>query len=141
MKTVRHLEKNENGKDFFIGDLHGALDSLLFMMEVVGFDKTKDRIIACGDLVDRGDNSMGCLDLLLEPWFFSVFGNHEEFCLLGFKDYSHTGAIHMINGGHWFYEMTESNQQYSPKYVINIRKPKCELNKSSTNIAVIFRQS
>ena len=112
MKTIRHLPKNEIGRDFFIGDLHGALDTLHFMMEVVQFDKSKDRVIACGDLVDRGDNSTGCLDLLNEEWFFSVFGNHEDFCIQGYSHYEAVSDLHKINGGQWFYNLSLEQRKH-----------------------------
>ena len=111
MKTIRHLHKNEIGRDFFIGDLHGTLDTLHFMMDVVQFDKLKDRVIACGDLVDRGDNSTGCLDLLNEEWFFSVFGNHEDFCVQGYSDES-ISSLHKINGGQWFYNLSPEQRKH-----------------------------
>lgn len=45
------------------------------------FDFDHDRLFALGDIIDRGDNSEGCLALLNEPWFFSVLGNHEAMFL------------------------------------------------------------
>lgn len=69
---------NEVGRDFIVGDLHGQLAELQRQMSVVGFDTKRDRLFSVGDLVDRGPDSMGCVDLLDEPWFHAVRGNHEQ---------------------------------------------------------------
>ena len=47
-------------------------------MELIGFDKTKDRMFSVGDLPDRGIDSYGTLQLLNESWFYPVLGNHEQ---------------------------------------------------------------
>jgi len=69
---------NETGRDFIVGDLHGQLEELERQMADVGFDIERDRLFSVGDLVDRGPDSMGCVDLLDEPWFHAVRGNHEQ---------------------------------------------------------------
>lgn len=76
--NVFHLPANEEGRDFIIGDLHGCYDALLTAMIYVKFDQTKDRMLAVGDLIDRGPQSYECLKLLDNPWFYSTYGNHEE---------------------------------------------------------------
>lgn len=76
--NVLHLPTNEDGRDFIVGDLHGCYDELLAAMIYVKFDETKDRMIAVGDLIDRGKKSYECLQLLDKPWFYSTLGNHEE---------------------------------------------------------------
>lgn len=75
-------QENTRGRDFVIGDLHGCIDVLHRRMEEKKFDPSVDRIFATGDLVDRGPNSEACLELLDEPWFVSVMGNHEDAGLL-----------------------------------------------------------
>lgn len=75
--TVTHHDINTQGRDFIIGDLHGCRSMLDTLLEHVGFDAAKDRLFSVGDLVDRGPNSLECLDLLLEPWFYPVLGNHD----------------------------------------------------------------
>ncbi|GIK74438.1 MAG: serine/threonine protein phosphatase [Chloroflexota bacterium] len=75
---VGRLAENRTGRDIVIGDLHGHADRLLRLMDRERFDPARDRIIACGDLADRGPASRRCLNLLSEPWFFSVRGNHDQ---------------------------------------------------------------
>jgi serine/threonine protein phosphatase 1 len=104
------LPENEIGRDFIVGDLHGAFDALMAAMESVDFDKSTDRIISVGDLIDRGAKSLDCFNLVYEPWFFAVRGNHEQMMHDGLKHLIKFGArsdnIDMMNwlknGGDWF---------------------------------------
>ncbi|MGK9451467.1 metallophosphoesterase [Acidithiobacillus caldus] len=75
-KVQTHPE-NTQGRDFIVGDLHGCLRPLHALLDRVRFDTAKDRVFSVGDLVDRGPDSEGCLELLREPWFYPVLGNHD----------------------------------------------------------------
>ena len=75
--TVVYHSPNTQGHDFIVGDLHGCRSMLDALLEHIGFDAAKDRLFPVGDLVDRGSDSEGCLDLLHEPWFCPVLGNHD----------------------------------------------------------------
>ncbi|MHB1321381.1 MAG: metallophosphoesterase [Acidithiobacillus ferrivorans] len=72
---------NLQGRDFIVGDLHGHPDVLRRLMDHVAFDYDMDRLFSVGDLVDRGPNSAGALDLLEAPWFYPVLGNHDAMLL------------------------------------------------------------
>lgn len=78
---VRRLPPNLNGRDFYIGDLHGCTDHLTRLLEYVAFDPSSDRVFSVGDLVDRGPDSLGATEFLDTPWFFAVLGNHEIWSL------------------------------------------------------------
>ena len=107
---VETFNKNEAGKDYVVGDIHGCFDLLNDKLYEIGFDKKKDRLFAVGDLVDRGPKS-GDVDKWLEyPWFHSVMGNHEQFCIesLYDKDSAHG---HYLNGGQWFHELCGSEKR------------------------------
>lgn len=73
-----HIEKNKIGRDFAVGDIHGHIDLLIEELSYQGFDESKDRLFSVGDLIDRGPQSLKCLELLDKPWFFAVRGNHEQ---------------------------------------------------------------
>ncbi|MEC4683167.1 MAG: metallophosphoesterase [Nitrospirota bacterium] len=67
---------------YVVGDLHGQISLLQDLMASVSFDRTQDRLIASGDVIDRGAD-VGELLLFLyegfrEGWFLPVLGNHEE---------------------------------------------------------------
>lgn len=99
----RVLPRNDTGRDFFVGDLHGERALLDIALMTVRFDPTVDRVISVGDLLDKGANSPGCLALLDEPWFHYVAGNHERAFVQSIKTLVSTGeftpAARM--GNHW----------------------------------------
>lgn len=77
MKYVKTYNRNLAGRDFVVGDIHGCYDQLMNLLKEIKFNFAKDRMFAVGDLVDRGPKSKEVLDLLYEPWFHSVIGNHD----------------------------------------------------------------
>lgn len=103
--------KNEEGRDFVIGDLHGAYNRLMQFMDFINFDKSKDRIFSVADLVDRGPQSLECLMLIYEPWFFSVRGNHEQL-MVDFFDDGPTGMWWAPNGGSWGLQYARPNSEF-----------------------------
>ncbi len=67
---------------YVVGDLHGQISLLIALLDKVSFDKKRDRLIAVGDVLDRGSRVGDLLNFLYEAagagWFQSVKGNHEE---------------------------------------------------------------
>lgn len=96
---VRRFAANA-GRDFVVGDLHGCLAEFRSVLAQVDFDKAKDRVFSVGDLIDRGPDSIGCLELLYEPWFYPVIGNHEQLMLDAYRGRT-DGELWMVNGGAW----------------------------------------
>jgi serine/threonine protein phosphatase 1 len=81
-----------------IGDIHGCLDPLRRLWDVIDFQKN-DRMIFLGDYVDRGPDSKGVIDFLMnlqDQGHNVVFlsGNHEEKFLLAQMDET--------DRDHWF---------------------------------------
>jgi len=69
--------------DYAIGDIHGCLDKVVRLLEVLCYDPTTDRLIFLGDYIDRGPDSKGVLDLLLHlqqvnPANVFLMGNHGD---------------------------------------------------------------
>ncbi|CAG4886324.1 metallophosphoesterase [Paraburkholderia saeva] len=75
---VWHHSVNRKGRDFIVGDLHGCVDALRYLLREIAFDPARDRLFSVGDLVDRGTQSEEALALLDKPWFYAVLGNHED---------------------------------------------------------------
>ncbi len=48
-----------------IGDVQGCLDSLKNLLQEIGFDDQSDRLWLLGDLVGRGPDPCGVLDLVI----------------------------------------------------------------------------
>lgn len=98
------LERNTKGVDYFVGDIHGCYDELMNRLTVMGFDKSVDRLISVGDLIDRGEKSHESLLLTKEDWFYAVRGNHESFVT------DNTPVMRMCwlqNGGEWSEQLSD----------------------------------
>jgi hypothetical protein len=70
------------GRTIVIGDLHGCLKEAEELLEKCGA-RPEDHVIFAGDLVDRGPDSAGCVDLALRVEARQgkpacILGNHEE---------------------------------------------------------------
>lgn len=76
-KAVRKFPMNTRGQDYVVGDLHGAFELLHRALMKSKFDPNNDRLFLCGDMVDRGEDSIKALRLLNLPCVFAVPGNHE----------------------------------------------------------------
>ena len=92
----------ESERVFIVGDIHGCLDMLKRLMDKIDWRPDEDRLIFLGDYVDRGADSRGVVDFILEISKTSslvqcLMGNHENILL----DFLNTGEPRMliINGG------------------------------------------
>ena len=65
--------------DSVVGDLQGCLDPLLMLLDRVQFEPTTDRLIAAGDLINRGPQSLETLRFCMDlgSAFKTVLGNHD----------------------------------------------------------------
>ena len=69
-------------KTIVIGDIHGCFDELCELLDLIG-PTADDRIIAIGDIVDRGPDSEKVLEFFRDqPNAVSLMGNHERKHLL-----------------------------------------------------------
>jgi serine/threonine protein phosphatase 1 len=87
---------------FIIGDIHGCLQMLLRLMDKIDWRPQKDRLIFLGDYVDRGEDSCGVIDFVLDISSRSsmvecLLGNHEHI-LLDFLR-GRDPAAFFLNGG------------------------------------------
>jgi serine/threonine protein phosphatase 1 len=98
--TNKIFNANKLGNDYFVGDIHGQYSLLNEQLKSAGFNFKTDRLFAAGDIIDRGSESEKCLELLIEPWFHSVLGNHEQLFLQGFSNASFWKVL-VDNGGGW----------------------------------------
>ena len=91
-------------KLYAVGDIHGSLTHLTRLVERVPFE-SEDRIVFMGDYIDRGPDSRGTVQFLLQfrkqfPRSVFLRGNHEEM----FEDYLHRSGqfpsgTFLLNGG------------------------------------------
>jgi len=98
-------------KVYAVGDLHGCYTLFMKELEKINFDFQQDLIVSVGDFIDRGYENLECIQLLSEPWFISIRGNHEDICIRG-PSSSEYKRFHKENGGEWFYLIKEEVQFY-----------------------------
>jgi serine/threonine protein phosphatase 1 len=98
---------------YAIGDVHGCADRLLMLHALIAADARarpsarQTVLVYLGDYVDRGPDSAGVLDLLLEPpplpeaEVVTLLGNHEAMMLDACEPGAHPGALPfwLDNGG------------------------------------------
>ena len=65
--------------NYAIGDLQGCYSELQCLLKKISFDKTEDTLWFCGDLVNRGSESLDCLHFLysIRENCHIVLGNHD----------------------------------------------------------------
>ena len=93
---------------YAIGDIHGRLDLLVRLQELIVADAARSNarrrvLVYVGDYIDRGPDSAGVIDLLLDrplPGFEIVhlLGNHED-TFLQFPDDTGVGPSWLTYGG------------------------------------------
>jgi len=69
--------------DYAVGDVHGCLDKVLRLLENLNYDPAQDRLIFLGDYIDRGPDSKGVLELMVQLQLENasnvfLMGNHED---------------------------------------------------------------
>lgn len=67
----------------FVGDVQGCAAELRDLLEVAGFKPGRHRLALCGDLINRGPDSAGVLELARRLDARTVIGNHEVALLEG----------------------------------------------------------
>ena len=108
---------------YAVGDIHGEVELLEELLEKLP-SKKDDRFVFVGDYVDRGFDSKGVVELLIE---FSkerdcvfLLGNHESMFLdfIGWKAEEYfAGDAFLMNGGdrtlasYGYFEMSEPDQE------------------------------
>lgn len=89
-------------RTFVIGDVHGCLDPLRRLMERIPWEPDADRLVFVGDYIDRGPDSKGVVDYILQLRGLGgavrcLLGNHERM-LLDFLA-ERNQQLYMVNGG------------------------------------------
>lgn len=77
---------------FCTTDSHGCLNELLDCFKQSNFDYEKDKLIHCGDLVDRGPDSFLLVEELMKiKNLITIRGNHDQI----HEEWIRTGVHHM----------------------------------------------
>lgn len=114
LQMVRRFSINETGRDFVVGDIHGCYSLLEQALACIDFNPGKDRLFSVGDLIDRGPESLRCLEFLQQPFFHPVMGNHEDMLLDmyvdGTPDLSYIAEWAKQNGVEWWYDISDDDR-------------------------------
>jgi serine/threonine protein phosphatase 1 len=112
-KETLHMKKNEWGRDFVVGDIHGCYSELQAILQSIKFNVSRDRLICCGDLTDRGPDSSLVANYVKQSWFYSIMGNHDECILWAFTkkpgfalDRWYSDSV----GGYWWSTLSSGEQ-------------------------------
>lgn len=64
---------------YVVGDVQGCYEPLCRLLEEVRFDQSRDTLVSVGDLINRGPNNIGVVELArsLGSSFRGVLGNHD----------------------------------------------------------------
>jgi hypothetical protein len=69
--------RNPELRTIIIGDVHGCRRELEGLLDRIGF-RSGDRLVFVGDLIARGPDSLGVLDVARRTGALIVRGNHEQ---------------------------------------------------------------
>lgn len=91
-------------RTFVVGDIHGRGSQLRALLDLIPRDESDDTLIFIGDLIDRGADAIGCVELVLKlcrenpERVICLRGNHEQM-LLDFLDGADTIWLDSSTGG------------------------------------------
>lgn len=82
-ETGKH---RHGGRLVIVGDVHGMKEALVDLLDKVDFDKKHDHLILAGDMVSKGPDSPGVVDLAMKLGATGIRGNHEDRIILTYDD-------------------------------------------------------
>lgn len=91
-KSFLKLSINKHGRDLVVGDIHGQGNLLDRLLQHAQFNPKCDRLMALGDLVDRGPRSAELIHRTTKRGVYSVMGNHEAMMISAAADFSASRA-------------------------------------------------
>ena len=98
IKDFKELTISSDKQVYVVGDIHMKTEPLYKALEALSFDTS----VSVGDLIDRGPDAPECiLELLNQPWFYSVLGNHEDMFLKHLMFGGTDSQMFLHNGGDW----------------------------------------
>ena len=100
---------------FAVGDIHGCNEELKHLLNFLRNDQKlsgEDQLVFIGDYIDRGPDSKGVIDTLLQvknefPSTVFLKGNHEDMLLDYLGLGGQGGDVYLTNGGSDFFRSYE----------------------------------
>jgi len=78
-------------RTFIVGDVHGRCAQLHNLLDMLPRDEATDTLVFLGDLIDRGPDAPGCVELAMKlqrdnpERVHCLRGNHEQMLLDSLK--------------------------------------------------------
>ncbi|KAF9894553.1 hypothetical protein FE257_006438 [Aspergillus nanangensis] len=94
-----------------IGDVHGCKVELEKLLEEVTFNHDHDHLIFTGDMINKGPDSLGVVDIAQQYGASCVRGNHEDRVLLLRHDMMATNVTRADTGDEHFLEQDTRERQ------------------------------
>jgi len=86
-KHVPEIGKHRHGgRLVVVGDVHGMKAPLLHLLSKIDFDRKHDHLILAGDMISKGPDSAGVIDLAMKLGATGVRGNHEDRTILTYTN-------------------------------------------------------
>jgi serine/threonine protein phosphatase 1 len=118
LASHQFYSKNNQGRDFFVGDIHGKYALFTQALNRIHFDFNADRLFSVGDVIDRGEASFNCLLLTQENWFIPVLGNHEQFLVkVAENEEIFNKLLWYQNGGGWWEDLDAEQRKLARNIV------------------------
>lgn len=83
------LPSSRSKRLVFVGDIHGCKEELVALLDKVKFDPRSDHLVTTGDMINKGPDSLGVVDMLRNMNASCVRGNHEDRVLLTRGTFKH----------------------------------------------------
>lgn len=116
---------------FFVGDIHGCFKTFEKLVTKKIDLKKSDELYCVGDYIDRGNDSKGVIDFILELReknfkIYTLRGNHEQM-LLDSTERMDAFSLWLMNGGDATLENFNINtiDELEPVYMDFFRKTEC----------------
>ncbi|MBL0691479.1 MAG: metallophosphoesterase [SAR324 cluster bacterium] len=88
------MPSKKTNRTIIIGDLHGCYLELLDLLDLINYQKSYDKIIFTGDLINRGPDSVKSIEFLVDHNCLSVMGNHEYYLIQAVDQKKHDWDIY-----------------------------------------------
>lgn len=98
--THSNKKRKKLQRKIFIGDIHGCLETFQALLAQINLNKEKDKLFLLGDYIDRGPNSKGVIDAIINLTnegynILPIKGNHEQMLISDYNAEVEKGWVDM----------------------------------------------
>lgn len=122
---------------WLVGDIHGCFSLLMAKLRACRFDPGRILLVSVGDVIDRGPDSLRCLQLLRRRWVVAVRGNHEQMAMDALA--SAQTSLWFLNGGDWLPALPVLQQTQAKNALENCQQLPRYLRLSVSRAGILWR--